>query len=356
MKRATAVIGSSFGDEGKGLLTDYFVRQASDIPLVVRFNGGAQAGHTVVTPQGVSHVFHHYGAGALAGAYTYLSRHFLVNPILWKMEYEELLGKTDKYLGLFVDREAPLSTIYDMLVNQNHLAEHGTCGVGIHATMVRQQKSNLRLFAKDLKEPNYLLRVLYKIRQEYKEFPEIYSTDEVFERYLLDCRQMANYIELCDSRLLSDNIDIVFEGAQGLLLDAENTRFFPNVTHSRTGLHNVLQIAREANIEHIDATYVVRSYLTRHGKGELPGEDSTKSYRDLTNVENRWQGKLRFAPMDFKLINTAIMADWKPTTNHHVEASMAVTHTDQCCIDANQFLVPVKRFSDGPTYAHVREL
>jgi adenylosuccinate synthase len=47
---------------------------------VVRFNGGAQAGHTVVTPDGRRHVFSHVGSGAFAGAATFLSRFFVANP------------------------------------------------------------------------------------------------------------------------------------------------------------------------------------------------------------------------------------------------------------------------------------
>jgi len=44
--KVKVVIGANYGDEGKGLMTDYFVRQEKN-PLVIRFNGGAQAGHTI---------------------------------------------------------------------------------------------------------------------------------------------------------------------------------------------------------------------------------------------------------------------------------------------------------------------
>src|SRR5262245_50739362 len=68
--RATAVIGANFGDEGKGLLTDYLAAKDPAGTVVIRCNGGAQAGHTVVTPAGRRHVFHHLGSGSLAGAST----------------------------------------------------------------------------------------------------------------------------------------------------------------------------------------------------------------------------------------------------------------------------------------------
>ena len=65
MKDVKVVIGANFGSEGKGLMTDYFCDKApyNRQVLNVRFNGGSQAGHTVVTPEGDKHVFSHFGAG-----------------------------------------------------------------------------------------------------------------------------------------------------------------------------------------------------------------------------------------------------------------------------------------------------
>ena len=82
-----AVIGAAFGDEGKGSCTAFLSNPST---LVVRYNGGAQAGHTVIH-NGARHVFHHFGSGSFKGAATYLSRHFLVNPLLWQNELTELL-------------------------------------------------------------------------------------------------------------------------------------------------------------------------------------------------------------------------------------------------------------------------
>ncbi len=67
-KTAQVVIGAQFGDEGKGKISDYYAAAFGTDGIVARFNGGAQAGHTVVTPDGLRHVFGHIGSGALAGA------------------------------------------------------------------------------------------------------------------------------------------------------------------------------------------------------------------------------------------------------------------------------------------------
>lgn len=336
MRRATAVIGAAFGDEGKGLMTDFFTRKAGEEPWVVRFNGGAQAGHTVVTPDGDRHVFHHYGAGTLAGARTFLSRHFLVNPVLWRMEHQELQGRGMR-TRLFVDREAPLTTIFDMMENQWAESDrgrdrHGSCGVGIHATMVRQMRPELRLFAGDLERPDYLRQRVEKIYQTsyLRSRPPM---NYILDRFLADCALMASHINLRDSRVLLDRPgEIIFEGAQGLLLDQDHPQFFPHVTHSKTGLTNVLQLASEIGVQQIDAVYVARSYLTRHGAGPLPGEDKNLEYRDDTNVTNEWQGPLRFAPMNIELVEAAINRDLiraRQRGDINVTPLLGVTHCDQ---------------------------
>jgi adenylosuccinate synthase len=86
--RARVVIGANFGDEGKGLLTDYLCAQGAG--MVVRFNGGANAGHTVVTPDGKRHVFSHFGSGSFCDVPTFLSPYFVCNPVLFFHELETL--------------------------------------------------------------------------------------------------------------------------------------------------------------------------------------------------------------------------------------------------------------------------
>lgn len=353
MKRATAVIGACWGDEGKGIMTDYFARKAGEEPMVVRFNGGAQAGHTVVTPNGDRHVFHHFGAGTLAGARTYLSRHFLVNPAMWIEEYRALQGRGLR-TRLFVDREAPITTPWDMMRNQNMevaagAARHGSCGMGVHATMVRQLDPELRLFAGDLERPADLRRRLEVVSARSGS-----GSTAIMQRFWNDCMSMASQINLCDSRILVDRpADIIFEGAQGLLLD-QDSEFYPHVTHSKTGISNVLQIARETGINQIDAVYVHRTYLTRHGVGPLPGEDCALTYHDNTNVENEWQGKLRFAPLDPRLISDAVFADYamaREDADINVTPLMAVTHCDQ-----HALRTPAHFASHGPTHLDVYDL
>ena len=100
------VVGANFGDEGKGLAVDYL---CSRIPkgkkkLGVLTNGGPQRAHTVVTPEGYRHVFHHLSSGGFVGADTYCSKYFLVNPILLVEEYAEFATKFGIIPKIFIDK------------------------------------------------------------------------------------------------------------------------------------------------------------------------------------------------------------------------------------------------------------
>ena len=92
MAKAFAVKGSSWGELWQRINYDFLCRQVEN-PLVIRYNGGCQAGHTVVSPEGIRHIFSHFGSGTLAGASTYLSKYFIVNPILFNREYDVLIKK-----------------------------------------------------------------------------------------------------------------------------------------------------------------------------------------------------------------------------------------------------------------------
>ena len=82
MHKYSVVLGIGFGDEGKGITTDYLchhiLRQEGLAPMVVRFSGGHQAGHTVYVKESsesiIKHIFSSFGSGTLRGCPTYLSQ------------------------------------------------------------------------------------------------------------------------------------------------------------------------------------------------------------------------------------------------------------------------------------------
>lgn len=342
--RARAVIGANFGDEGKGLVTDWLCKQGAGI--VVRFNGGAQAGHTVVHENRRRHVFHHFGAGTFRNVPTYLSEYFIVNPIIFSAEQNELavLGINP---AVYAHPECLVTTFADMFINQQlenkrGLLRHGSVGLGVNETVERSALPELKITMADLWNNAKSIRVkLQDICSKYATFRtgcSIDNAEAMIEAFVKGCTGVAQQIHPLG---IAQCKDPVFEGAQGLLLDQNNKRFFPHVTRSSTGLLNVRRLCGQAGITIIEPYYVSRTYLTRHGAGELPGENHSMSFHDDTNMPHAFQGKIRFAALDYDSLLERVRADAKD-----LEWKLAMTHCDQ--------LEPTGRadvFSYGPTAA-----
>lgn len=339
--RARIIIGANFGDEGKGLVTDYLcATQGADV--VVRFNGGAQAGHTVVTPDGQRHVHSHFGSGTLAGVPTYLSEFFICNPIMFYKERDELaaLGVTPV---VYAHPRCLVTTFADMIINQRKEdsradKRHGSTGLGLHETVQRSSVPNLEITMADLWNHVNLEPILVELCTKYAEFrtgKPIEDYENMIEKFMHGCNEFADDV---NSLGIAQCKDPVFEGAQGLLLDQNNKEFFPHVTRSNTGMQNALALCGYAGVTDFETYYVSRTYLTRHGAGPLPGEDSKLKFYDNTNVVHNYQGKLRFAPLDYESLLARCLAD------HGIGFKLVLTHCDQLAP-----VFPADLYSNGPT-------
>jgi adenylosuccinate synthase len=350
VRRADVVIGSAFGDEGKGLITDVLTARHPGDTLVVRFNGGAQAGHTVVTPDGKRHVFSHFGSGTLSGAATFLSRFFVVNPVLFQAERERLL-RLGVSPQVFIDPRAPVTTPFDMFVNtalERHRgsSRHGSCGVGFGETVGRNEDRTFALTVADLSReggeqavrqirdgwlPQRLASLGLQMTAEER---ATLLSEALLRRFMDDVALMLESSTLAGQQILRLAGHVVFEGAQGLLLD-QQMGCFPYVTRSHTGLRNVGALIEGTGITSLDVHYVLRPYLTRHGAGPLPGELAQPPYpaiKDNTNVPNPWQGSLRFALQSIDLLRASIARDLRHAElRGQIELSkqLAVTCLDQ---------------------------
>lgn len=344
-----AVIGANYGDEGKGLMTDYFASKYKN-PLVVCSNGGAQRGHTVVTPDGLRHVFHHFGSGTLCGGETYLPSKFIVNPMIFVEEYQKLKELTGREPKIFISEQCDISTPFDMMLNQileecRGENKHGSCGVGIWETIVRcrffdaepfnlrsvrprynfsfktlitswvnDSYDEIRLVLKDIKN-EYLPRVVkengFEIPDHWKELINGPKADRIIEHYINDLRFMVNHsiiVNQTKKRIMYQDIDaIIFENAQGLLLDGSVDKIYS--TPSSTGANGITTelsniLLDGVNAKDIEICYVTRSYMTRHGNGPLLDEVDRETLspnikEETTNIYNPHQGKFRYAPLDF---------------------------------------------------------
>lgn len=346
--RARAVIGACWGDEGKGLMVDHLSRPGG---LVVRFNGGAQAGHTVQTPEGVRHVFHHFGAGSLRRADTLLGPAFILNPLMANLERRALVA-AGAGTRVYVDGRCRLTSPYEMMVNQmaeeaRGASRHGSCGLGINETIKRTEAGDWPLDIPAIfRSPEAM--PLRAIRHEWvparlrelgieptSAWQARLDNPAIADAWLAAMREMSQYATLVKLdeeydllRVAARNRALVFEGAQGLLLDQDH-RFFPHVTHSHTGLRNVVELLDFAGIAELVATYITRAYATRHGQGPFPSELAGLRYDDPTNIPNEWQGTLRFGALDLDLLAEAVTNDLRWGEKIDLHAEMAITCLDQ---------------------------
>ncbi len=350
MTRAIAVIGANYGDEGKGLVVDALCEGPDTV--VLRFNGGAQAGHTVVTPEGRRHVFHHHGAGTLRGATTYLSEHFILNPLLFLREHEDL-----GHPRVMASPRALLTTPYDMMLNQwaeedRGADRHGSCGLGINETVERcldrewrsTPEDTSRSFLRSISSKYAIDRAEYLDIQLTTERRQLLMSEAVLDQYIGACAFMRDAVEWRGADEL-DAEAIIFEGAQGLLLD-EMADGFPYLTRSRTGLANIATLCVQMGIPEIEAVFVTRTYLTRHGAGPMPTEDAALSFPDATNVRNDWQHGLRFGMLiAVELLNR--VTDETASVDLVVQPTLAVTCIDQ--MDNEELRACAHYESRGPT-------
>src|SRR5215472_7367567 len=171
-REALLVVDLAFGDSGKGSIVDYLVRTRG-AGTVVRFNGGPQAGHNVVTPDGRHHTFSQFGSGTfVAGVHTILSRFMLIEPYALLNEEKHLaeIGVNDALLRLHIDPHCRVITPIHQAANRlrefaRGEARHGTCGLGVGETMMDSIKQpDLILYAGELGKRNAVRRRLRDIR------------------------------------------------------------------------------------------------------------------------------------------------------------------------------------------------
>ncbi|GAB3583074.1 adenylosuccinate synthetase [Hymenobacter daeguensis] len=336
-KEAHIVVGLGFGDEGKGLATDWLCGRAlarGRRPLVVRFNGGHQAGHTVTTAAGQRHVFSNFGAGTLRGVPTYWSRYCTFSPGSVLKEYAALQA-AGAQPRLLVDALCPVTTHYDMLYNRalettRGAARHGSCGLGFGATIERHEQTPLRLYAQDLRFPTVFGHKLRQIREHYRvKIKDETSIDFDQLDHEAEDRRFAGYAEQLGRLNAQKTVQIVneanvfdpaspwqtyvFEGAQGILLDMD-FGLFPHVTRSRTTSANALALLRRtqpALAAQAEVHYITRAYHTRHGAGPLPHEAAIALINTAaeTNQLNDYQGSFRTGPLSIELLNYALACD-----------------------------------------------
>ncbi|MBX9686645.1 MAG: adenylosuccinate synthetase, partial [Candidatus Obscuribacterales bacterium] len=279
--------------------------------------------------------------------------------------------------SVYIDPRAIISTPFDILLNQaveikRGGARHGSCGLGINETVTRCLRENeFKTQVLDLyDERKFALKLEYLkekwLNERLKELrleadcdlisSFLAKTEKIIERYMTDARCMLEHSIVCEKA--PGYARIIFEGAQGLLLDEARLDKYPHLTRSRTGLHNVIELCPQFEIEELEVTYVSRTYLTKHGAGPLPGENDWK-FADRTNISNQFQGSLRFAALDFDELNYSISLDLAQARRKftRIKAGLALSCADQLKPpELEKLPLPLHYLSEGPTRDSIQKI
>lgn len=332
------VAGLAYGDEGKGSVVDYLVRKEKSC-AVVRYNGGAQAGHRVVLADGREHIFAQFGSGTLVpGVRTHLSRFMIIEPIGMMREFEHLkeLGFSDVFQRLTIEGDAPITTPFHIAAGRlqelhRGKTRYGSCGLGIGETVedVRELGEDA-LFVKDISNTPLLRKKLFQIRERkrakvknwFEEIPKsehskhnwhVLEDTKIIEWCMERYAEFITHARVVDREFLGTLLKrggVVFEGAQGMLLDLDYG-FHPYVTQSDISYRNAFTLLREAKFEDaVRRVGVIRGYFTRHGHGPFVTENKklAELLPDSTNTTHEWQGEFRVGYFDTVMARYALEA------------------------------------------------
>ncbi len=350
-RESWAVVDLGFGDAGKGATVDFLVRDRG-AGLVVRWNGGAQAGHAVQTADGRRHVFSQLGSGSFVpGVATHLGPAFVLHPggLLVEVERLAAVGVPRALARLTVDARALVIGPFQQAAGRLREllrgdAPHGTCGVGVgEAVGDALARPDEALRAGDLDRPGVVAKRL-AAQQERKRTevaadaraladPRVEAElgllhdDDAVERVVAAWAPLARDLAVLDApgaaARIAGEAAVVFEGAQGLLLD-ERFGFHPHTSWSDATPAGADALAAEAGRDRPHRIGVIRSYATRHGAGPFPTHDGRldAALPEPGEDEPGWQGAFRRGALDLVLLRYALAACGGVD-------GLAVTHLDR---------------------------
>ena len=281
--KSFAVVGLQWGDEGKGKIVDYL---SKNVDAVVRFQGGHNAGHTIVVGENV-YKLSILPSGIIRKEVTSIIGNGVVIELKNFVEELENIKKTGIELGkLYVADTAciilPIHIIIDN-ISENNLGEMyriGTTKRGIGPAYA-DKASRRAIRVCDLMDDDYIKLELQKIMQYYQPILDAaiddysYMTVDYMFEYIkkyrdIICKYAVNIYNFLRNMYLANKV-IMYEGAQGAMLDLDMGTY-PYVTASNT-VSSQLFIGANLNISAVSRYLgVVKAYSTRVGMGPFPTE------------------------------------------------------------------------------------
>ena len=351
---STILCGMQFGDEGKGTFVDYLI-YANNSDCIIKYNGGSQASHTVITPEGVTHKFSQLGSGMFnEKCHTYLTENMVVNlgNLLVEIEIFSLntgIPKEELLDRIHIHENCYVVTPYHKLINKlRELSKgsdrRGTVGTGVsEVNNLLNEKTTfpnnkLGLQVKDIFNEYNKNLIIEKLKalQEYltdfynknkkeieKNIPEelkeslhkeinflmnkksyLYVANSYIVEFKLNSKLKNCIYSTYEDDIKSKHQKAIFEGSQGLLIDCAYG-IKPNTTFLDTTNNFALSIC--SNNDKITKIGIAKSFCSRHGIGIFPTEST--QLNSMIFDENQdvtfWNGKIRFGWFDAILFRYA---------------------------------------------------
>ena len=277
--RTVVVVGAQWGDEGKGKLVDVLAERAD---WVVRYQGGANAGHTVHIGDR-SFILHQIPSGILhPGVRCAIGNGVVLDPETLFTEIDGLIADGVDVEGrLYVSERAQLVMPYHKLVDKASAASKaiGTTGRGIGPTYEdKVARRGVRVL--DLRNPERLRELVTAGTERANEAlarsgsdvrASVEHTLDVLHRLAPRLLAIADDVGLCVHRAIRSGAAVLLEGAQGSMLDIDHGTY-PFVTSSNTTVGGAATGVGIAPSALQGALGVVKAYTTRVGNGPLPTE------------------------------------------------------------------------------------
>jgi adenylosuccinate synthase len=289
----TILVGAQWGDEGKGKATDLLARRSR---YVVRYQGGNNAGHTVLAG-GRLLKLHLIPSGVLYEHVTpVIADGVVVDPGVLLDEMDELSARGIDPSRLKISGNAHLIMPYHLELDkltERYLGKHslGTTKRGI-GPAYSDKAARIGLRVQDLTDPRIFREKLEVVLKEknllltkvYNRLP--LDPEEIAESYLAKGQRMAPHIADTSAllyRALRDGDDVLLEGAQGTLLDLDHGTY-PFVTSSNATAGGALTGTGLGPIEVDRVVGVAKAYVTRVGSGPFPTEDTGPAGQQMSSV------------------------------------------------------------------------
>jgi len=276
-----AIVGAQWGDEGKGKVTD-LVAERSDV--VIRFQGGNNAGHTIVR-RGEVFKLHLIPSGILhPGKVCAIGNGVVINPRVLTEEIDGLKRRGIDTSGLRISANAHLIMPYHLMLDQAGEAKLGKLEIGTTRRGIgpcyADKAARLGIRVQDLLDENILKKKIMTALEPKGQPLRPYAKDPLLDLHAMteDYRTLGHRLEpyIADtSRIVWDTLDrdglVIYEGAQGTLLDIDHGTY-PFVTSSNP-VAGAACVGAGVGPKDIDDVWgVAKAYTTRVGSGPFPTE------------------------------------------------------------------------------------